>query len=134
MLAQPASSLIYAKIRGADAGGKSRNQAKPLTARYCAGYLNRITEPQLQSLFLVRSSKFNLITKMGLQKMDDSNENLKSDPSAEKKGSVLRTPDACFENLPLWDYESEYFTSRLYGLDVRIAYYDLGDKDAKETS
>ena len=133
MLAPPANSIIYTKIRGTDAGGKSRNQAKPLTARYCAGYLDRITESQLQSLFLMCSGEFNLITKMGLQKMDDSNENLKSDPSAEKKGSVLRTPDACFENLPLWDYEPEYFTSRLYGLDVRIAYYDLGDKDAKET-
>ena len=65
--------------------------------------------------------------------MDDYHENLNGDPSAEKTSSVLRTPDACFENLPLWDYEPEYFTSRLYGLDVRIAYYDLGERDAKET-
>ena len=27
--------------------------------------------------------------------------------------SVLRTPDACFDNLPLWDYEPQYFTSTL---------------------
>ena len=46
---------------------------------------------------------------------------------------VLRTPDACFENLPLWDYEPKYFVSRLYGLDVRMAYYDLGDPAAEET-
>jgi haloalkane dehalogenase len=46
---------------------------------------------------------------------------------------VLRTPDACFDNLPLWDYEPQYFTSKLYGLDVRMAYYDLGDKGAEET-
>ena len=68
MLAPPANSIIYAKIRGTDAGGKSRNQAKPLIARYCAGYLDRITESQLQSIFLGLSSKFNLITKMGLKK------------------------------------------------------------------
>ncbi len=47
--------------------------------------------------------------------------------------SVLRTPDACFDNLPLWDYEPQYFTSTLYGLEVRIAYYDLGEKGAEET-
>jgi haloalkane dehalogenase len=47
--------------------------------------------------------------------------------------SVLRTPDACFDNLPLWDYEPQYFKSTLYGLEVRIAYYDLGEKDADET-
>jgi len=47
--------------------------------------------------------------------------------------SVLRTPDACFDNLPLWNYEPQYFTSTLYDLTVRIAYYDLGDKDAEET-
>jgi len=49
------------------------------------------------------------------------------------EGEVLRTPDACFENLPLWDYEPKYFMSRLYGLDVRMAYYDLGDPAAEET-
>ena len=49
------------------------------------------------------------------------------------EGEVLRTPDACFENLPLWDYEPKYFVSRLYGLDVRMAYYDLGDPAAEET-
>ena len=49
------------------------------------------------------------------------------------EGEVLRTPDACFENLPLWEYEPKYFTSRLYGLDVRMAYYDLGDPAAEET-
>ena len=46
---------------------------------------------------------------------------------------VLRTPDACFDHLPLWDYEPSYFTSRLYGMDVRMAYYDLGKRDAVET-
>ena len=49
------------------------------------------------------------------------------------KMSVLHTPDACFDNLPLWDYEPQYFTSMLYGLEVRIAYYDLGEKGAEET-
>jgi haloalkane dehalogenase len=49
------------------------------------------------------------------------------------KMSVLQTPDACFDNLPLWDYEPQYFTSTLYGLEVRIAYYDLGEKGAEET-
>ncbi len=49
------------------------------------------------------------------------------------KMSVLHTPDACFDNLPLWDYEPQYFTSTLYGLEVRIAYYDLGEKGAEET-
>ncbi|MEM7133016.1 MAG: haloalkane dehalogenase [Chloroflexota bacterium] len=47
--------------------------------------------------------------------------------------TVLRTPDACFQNLPLWDYEPQYFTSTLYGMTVRIAYYDLGEKEAEET-
>ena len=46
---------------------------------------------------------------------------------------VLRTPDECFDNLPLWDYEPSYFTSKLYGMDVRLAYYDLGDPAAEET-
>lgn len=27
----------------------------------------------------------------------------------------------------------QYFTSKLYGQEVRIAYYDLGEKDAEET-
>ena len=47
--------------------------------------------------------------------------------------SVLRTPEACFDNLPLWNYEPQYFTSTLYGLKVRIAYYDLGEEEAEET-
>ena len=35
--------------------------------------------------------------------------------------SVLRTPDACFDNLPLWDYEPQYFTSTLRsGLKTRL--------------
>ena len=46
---------------------------------------------------------------------------------------VLRTPDKYFESLPLWNYEPHYFTSKLYDLEVRIAYYDLGNKEAKET-
>ena len=47
--------------------------------------------------------------------------------------SVPRTPEACFDNLPLWNYEPQYFTSTLYGLKVRIAYYDLGEEEAEET-
>jgi haloalkane dehalogenase len=47
--------------------------------------------------------------------------------------AVLRTPDDYFDNLPLWDYEPHYFTSRLYGLDVRMAYYDIGNPNAEET-
>ena len=46
---------------------------------------------------------------------------------------VLRTPDRYFKNLPLWDYEPKYFTSKLYDMEVRMAYYDLGDKSAEET-
>lgn len=46
---------------------------------------------------------------------------------------VLRTPDIHFKNLPLWDYEPEYFTSKLYDMKVRIAYYVLGDKSSTET-
>ena len=69
--------------------------------------------------------------------MSDSYENLRrvaQQPQAlASTMSVLRTPDACFDNLPLWNYEPQYFTSRLYGLEVRIAYYDLGDKGAEET-
>ena len=47
--------------------------------------------------------------------------------------SVYRTPDKYFQNLPLWNYEPKYFTSTLYNLKVRIAYYDLGKKRSKET-
>jgi haloalkane dehalogenase len=73
--------------------------------------------------------------------MSDSYKNIPNDPNFRQAGqpsqsstiSVLRTPDACFDNLPMWDYEPQYFTSRLYGLDVRMAYYDLGDKEAEET-
>ena len=50
-----------------------------------------------------------------------------------KPAIVLRTPDEHFANLPLWPYEPKYFTSKLYDMDVRIAYYDLGPRDAKET-
>mgnify|MGYP005722290899 FL=1 len=46
---------------------------------------------------------------------------------------ILRTPDIFFKNLPLWDYEPQYFTSKLYNMEVRIAYYDLGNKTAEET-
>ena len=46
---------------------------------------------------------------------------------------MLRTPDSCFDNLPLWDHEPKYFTSTLYGLAVRIAYYDLGESGAEKT-
>jgi haloalkane dehalogenase len=75
--------------------------------------------------------------------MSDSSENIGSGPSLRRAAqqpqpspstrSVLRIPDACFNNLPLWDYEPQYFTSMLYGLEVRIAYYDLGEKGAEET-
>ena len=46
---------------------------------------------------------------------------------------ILRTPDIFFKNLPLWDYKPQYFTSKLYNMEVRIAYYDLGNKTAEET-
>ena len=46
---------------------------------------------------------------------------------------ILRTPDIMFKNLPLWNYEPQYFTSKLYNMKVRIAYYDLGNKTAEET-
>ena len=46
---------------------------------------------------------------------------------------VLRTPDAAFADLPGWQYEPLYFTSSLFGAQVRIAYYDLGDSSAMET-
>jgi haloalkane dehalogenase len=47
--------------------------------------------------------------------------------------TVLRTPAAHFENLPGWPYQPEYFTSTLYGMEVRIAYYDIGAPSAAET-
>jgi haloalkane dehalogenase len=65
--------------------------------------------------------------------MNNSNENHSCGPSAQQSTAVLRTPDACFDNLPLWDYGPQYFASKLYDLDVRIAYYDLGNKNAEET-
>ena len=69
--------------------------------------------------------------------MNDSNINIPKGPRADQLSSltklVLRTPDSCFDNLPLWNYEPQYFMSRLYGLDVRMAYYDLGDKRSEET-
>ena len=46
---------------------------------------------------------------------------------------VLRTPDAAFDNLPGWGWEPSYFTSTLFGAEVRIAFYDLGDPSAAET-
>ena len=55
-----------------------------------------------------------------------------SDQNFSLDKSVLRTPDSYFSALPLWDYEPQYFTSRLYGLDVRMAYYDLGNKESDE--
>ena len=51
----------------------------------------------------------------------------------EDEADVLRTPDDCFKDLPEWPYEPQYFTSRLFGLNVRMAYYALGPADAKET-
>ena len=63
--------------------------------------------------------------------MSESSENVSGDQSAQQTSTVLRTPDACFDNLPLWDYKPQYFMSRLYGMDVRIAYYDLGDKGGR---
>lgn len=41
----------------------------------------------------------------------------------------VRTPDACFENLPDWPYESQYV--EIDGL--RQAYVDVGPVDAEET-
>ncbi|MDC3131487.1 haloalkane dehalogenase [Pelagibacteraceae bacterium] len=50
-----------------------------------------------------------------------------------KNNNILRTPDKYFKDLPLWNYKPKYFTSNLYNLKVRIAYYDIGKKSAKET-
>jgi pimeloyl-ACP methyl ester carboxylesterase len=41
----------------------------------------------------------------------------------------VRTPDACFDNLPDWDYEPQYV--EINGL--RQAYYEAGPTDAEET-
>jgi haloalkane dehalogenase len=57
---------------------------------------------------------------------------MRTEPSRSSE-RVLRTPDTHFDDLPLWDYEPSYFTSRLYGLEVRMAFYDLGPRDADET-
>ena len=49
---------------------------------------------------------------------------------------VLRTPDAAFDGLVDWPYPPAYYTSTLFGADVRIAFYDLcGGRhaDAAET-
>ena len=46
---------------------------------------------------------------------------------------ILRTPDTHFVDLPDWAYKPQYFTSNLFGLEVRIAYYDEGDSSAQET-
>ena len=46
---------------------------------------------------------------------------------------ILRTPDKYFVDLPDWPYDPHYFTSTLFGLEVRIAYYDEGDPSAQET-
>eukprot|EP00937_MAST-01D_sp_MAST-1D-sp2_P000972 g972.t1 len=47
--------------------------------------------------------------------------------------NVVRTPDEHFKDLPGWPHEPSYFTSRLYGLSVRMAYYAAGPSDARET-
>lgn len=47
--------------------------------------------------------------------------------------TILRTPEANFHNLKDWPYDVTYFESRLYGLEIGIAYYDLGDEEADET-
>ena len=54
-MVQPANSAIYAKIHDADADGKSRNQAKPLSARYCAGYLGQDHEAAASVTFVWRT-------------------------------------------------------------------------------
>ena len=47
--------------------------------------------------------------------------------------TIFRTPEANFHNLKDWPYDVTYFESRLYGLEIGIAYYDLGDEEADET-
>ncbi len=57
----------------------------------------------------------------------------KDHPDRRRRMTVLRTPAARFENLPGWPYQPKYFTSTLYGVEVRIAYYDIGPHAARET-
>ncbi|MDX1510371.1 MAG: haloalkane dehalogenase [Nitriliruptorales bacterium] len=42
---------------------------------------------------------------------------------------VIRTPDERFANLPDWDHEPTYFTTRIDGVDLRLARHELGDPD-----
>ena len=49
--------------------------------------------------------------------------------TTESDVEFVRTPDACFENLPDWPYEPQYV--EIDGL--RQAYVDVGPADAKET-
>eukprot|EP00658_Telonema_sp_P-2_P011004 TRINITY_DN14187_c0_g1_i1.p1 TRINITY_DN14187_c0_g1~~TRINITY_DN14187_c0_g1_i1.p1 ORF type:complete len:337 (+),score=52.00 TRINITY_DN14187_c0_g1_i1:141-1151(+) len=47
---------------------------------------------------------------------------------------ILRTPDSAFDQLPGWEWgEPSYFVSRLFGAEVRMAYWDLGDDHGGET-
>lgn len=48
---------------------------------------------------------------------------------------VLRTPDACFDGLKDFPYHPSYFMTHLFcssGVCIRMAYYDLGPRDAQE--
>ena len=47
---------------------------------------------------------------------------------------VLRTPDSAFQQLPGWHWGApEYFVSRLFGAEIRMAYWVLGPSHARET-
>ena len=48
--------------------------------------------------------------------------------------TVLKTPDELFEKVVGWPWgPPSYYTSRLFGVDVRMAYWDFGPQDAPET-
>ena len=47
---------------------------------------------------------------------------------------VKRTPAEALRNVVGWEWgEPAFFTSRLFNADVRVAYWDLGPEEAKET-
>eukprot|EP00944_MAST-04C_sp_MAST-4C-sp1_P008089 g8089.t1 len=48
---------------------------------------------------------------------------------------VLRTPESCFDvELPGWTWgKPSYFVSKLFNVEIRIAYWDLGSKSSGET-
>ena len=43
----------------------------------------------------------------------------------EVSRGVVRTSESRFEGLADWAHKPSYFTSSLFGLHVRMAYYDL---------